>query len=511
MKLTTPMQITAADSETRTITGRIVAFNEQANASTGKVVFARGSVVPKDVFLNLEHDRTRRIGKTSSMSVNDKEITASFKIANTTAGSDALEEAMTGLRDGFSIELAVDDYIMETDGVMKVLQGQLMGVALVTEPAVRSARVSEVAATEEDSEIKSDDTQTPTEGDAVENTTVIEETPAAETVEASQTINTSKPAPFYTKPRSPIINGATYLEHTLRASFGNEDSRQYVKAADDDTTTNTGLTLAPHMNEFISSTLGIRPAIDSVSRGVLPSSGMSFTIPKLTTAPTVATIAEGVAPSETGMVSTYITVDVKKASGLNRISYELLDRSSPAFFAELLSQMQKAYAKATDQALLTALISGGTAGTAVAATAAGLQSFVATESAAAFLATGEVAQNLIANTAQWGAILGYADSTGRALYNASNPNNNSGVSAVSSLNGNVLGLNLAVDPFFSVSTVATDSAVIVVPSAVTWYESPTTQIQVQAVTTGEVEIALYGYYAIATKIGAGIRRFTKSA
>jgi hypothetical protein len=53
MKLTTPMQITAADSDARTITGRIVAFNEQANASTGKVVFARGSIQPSDVFLNL--------------------------------------------------------------------------------------------------------------------------------------------------------------------------------------------------------------------------------------------------------------------------------------------------------------------------------------------------------------------------------------------------------------------------------------------------------------------------
>jgi hypothetical protein len=56
MKLTTPMQITAADSDARTITGRIVAFNEHANASTGKVVFARGSIQPNDVFLNLEHD-----------------------------------------------------------------------------------------------------------------------------------------------------------------------------------------------------------------------------------------------------------------------------------------------------------------------------------------------------------------------------------------------------------------------------------------------------------------------
>ena len=63
MKLITPMQITAADSDSRTITGRIVAFNELANASSGKVTFARGSIVAQDVFLNLEHDRTRRIGK----------------------------------------------------------------------------------------------------------------------------------------------------------------------------------------------------------------------------------------------------------------------------------------------------------------------------------------------------------------------------------------------------------------------------------------------------------------
>jgi len=53
MKLTTPMTITAADSESRTITGRIVAFEEAANASTGKVVFAKGSIEPKSVLLNL--------------------------------------------------------------------------------------------------------------------------------------------------------------------------------------------------------------------------------------------------------------------------------------------------------------------------------------------------------------------------------------------------------------------------------------------------------------------------
>jgi len=64
MKVITPMQITATDSIGRTITGRIVTFEETGNASVGKVQFATGSIDATPVLLNLEHDRTRRIGKT---------------------------------------------------------------------------------------------------------------------------------------------------------------------------------------------------------------------------------------------------------------------------------------------------------------------------------------------------------------------------------------------------------------------------------------------------------------
>ena len=62
MKLEIPIQITAADSIKRTIAGRIVSFNETANASTGKVMFTDGSLAPTPVKLNLEHDGTRPIG-----------------------------------------------------------------------------------------------------------------------------------------------------------------------------------------------------------------------------------------------------------------------------------------------------------------------------------------------------------------------------------------------------------------------------------------------------------------
>jgi len=152
-KVITPIAITAADSNSRTITGRIVTFEETGNASIGKVQFAAGSIQPTAVLLNLEHDRTRRIGKTLSIEANDKGIDATFKIANTTAGTDALVEAQEGLRDGFSVEVYFDEYETLKDGTVRILKGEMTGVALTSEPAIRSARVSEVAATEGEEEI----------------------------------------------------------------------------------------------------------------------------------------------------------------------------------------------------------------------------------------------------------------------------------------------------------------------------------------------------------------------
>ena len=136
-KVITPMTITAADSNSRTITGRIVTFEETGNTSIGKVQFAAGSVEATAVLLNLEHDRTRRIGKTLSIESSDKGIEATFKIANTTAGTDALVEAQEGLRDGFSVEVSFDEYETLKDGTMRILKGELTGVALTSEPAIR--------------------------------------------------------------------------------------------------------------------------------------------------------------------------------------------------------------------------------------------------------------------------------------------------------------------------------------------------------------------------------------
>ena len=518
MKLTTPMTITAADSDTRIISGRIVAFEEPANASTGKVVFAKGSIKPSPVKLNLEHDRTRPIGKTLDMTLNENSIDASFKISNTTAGSDAIAEAMDGLRDGFSIELAVDEYVMEKDGTMRVLMGELTGVALVTEPAVRSARVSDVAATEgeeeatEDSDSTVETDATPTEGeDEVENT--VTDASAVETVEAAQSVTaTSKPV-AYSKPRIEI-SSSRYLENKIKASMGDEDARQYVLAADN-TTDNAGLVPTRQLAEVVNGlSTTIRPSIDAISRGTLPDAGMTFEIPKITVAPAVGVVAEDAAFTDTDQNSAFISVSVQKFAGQQKFSVELLTRTSPQFYDELLRNMVAAMAKQQNATVNAALISGATLDSTTVTTyptASELLGITARGAASVYGATAGLpnpfARNMIVSTGQWSNIMGLNDS-GRPIYTATNPMNAGGAVVPTSLLGNVAGLNLYVDP-----TNAGDgdgTILIVNPDAYTWYEGTNYQLRAESTADGSITVGVYSFGAIATKIAAGAFKNNKA-
>ena len=509
MKLITPMQITAADSDSRTITGRIVAFNELANASSGKVTFARGSIVAQDVFLNLEHDRTRRIGKSIAMNVNDKEMTATFKIANTTAGTDALTEAMEGLRDGFSIELAVDNYEMQKDGSMKVLQGQLMGVALVTEPAIASARVSQVAANENSETNEVTDEQPTNKGDEVDNTTVTETAQAAEAVEApAEEIKASRPA-YYTAPRSPIVSKATYLEHFLRASVLNdEDSRQWVRAADNTTSTAPGMIPTPQSTTVINALANAdRGMIDALSRETLVGEGMTFELPQVTAVPTVANTAENGAIAESNLSATFLSVPVQSFKGRAITTVELIDRSRPEYLQALLQNLEFAYAKVTDEFAVGTIAAAGQQTDVNANTPAGFLGFTSQAAGAVYGSSLGFAQNLVVSPGQWTNIMGYNDN-GTPLYNAAQPSNAAGNVNAGSLRGRVSpGLDLYVSRSIGNAGPTTStgdfSMCVINPDAWTWYESPRFTLRTAIMSDGTVDLLYYGYAAIAPKIPFG--------
>jgi len=494
----------------REISGKIVPMGtgEVGSTNMGGVVFEAGSIEiadPTKIKLLSQHDMKKPVGRMISAEVRQDGIYATFKLSRSTGGNDALIQAQEGLVSGLSVGAEVIASKPSRDGHIVVTAAKLKEVSLVTEPAFKSAQVLEIAAEES---TPAEETQ-PESEPVVEETTTQVEAPAVEAA-AVEAARPTVVANLQVKERTAPITSAQYLEASIKAAMGDDNARRTVLAADDTTSTNTGLTLPQHLNEFVTTTFTGRPAFEAVTRQALPAAGMSFTIPKLGTAPTVADADEAASISTTGMTSTYDTVNVNKFAGRNVVSWELIDRSSPAFMDLLMTELRKAYEAATDSALIAAFTASGTQATGVAATAAGLQSFIATQSAAAYKATGgNFANKLVASTDQWAAINGYVDGSSRPLYSAQGQTQNaSGAVVPTSVVGNVLGTSLIVDHNISVSGIVDESAFLVAPESVYVWESPTTQLRLNVLSTGEIEIVLYGYLAIGVlKGGAGVRRF----
>ena len=519
MKVNMPMAVTAADTIKRTITGTIVTWNEQGNTSVGPTVFAADSIEIKPVKLLLEHDRTRPIGKMVSHNVTANGIEATFKIANTMAGEDALVEATEGLRDGFSVGAQINEWT-NNKGVMQITSATLDEVSLVTDPAIDSARVSEVAASEneekKDSDLATADSENPTEGDQVSDTTA--PAPAVEEAVEAAKVEAAAPKPaFYTAPRLEFTK-AKYLENSVRAKLGDDAARQYVMAADDTTSNNAGLIPTRQLTEVINPLSNAdRSTIDAISTGVLPDAGMSFEIPKITAVPTVEDENEGDAIVETGMTNNFLTVNVNKYAGGQTFSVELLDRSNPVFFDELVRQMEYAYALATDKFVAGQLLGNGQiAATAADNTAAGILTFVSEAAAEVYKDSLGFARNLIVTPEQWAKIMSYNDS-GRPIYTASQPQNAAGVASPQSLRGNVAGLGLYVSRALGSLTAAhpslplgDGSMIVVNPDSYTWYESSRFRLQTNVALNGQIEVAYYGYGALAVKVADGACYFNKN-
>ena len=506
LHLTFNTTVEAADADRRIIAGKIVPFGEIGHTSAGQVVFEKGSIsynTGGKIKLLLEHNAKDPIGVMQSASEDTSGIYASFKIAPTTKGNDALIEA-SELRDGLSVGVIVDA-AEPRNGILYVTKASLKEVSLVQAAAFESAAVQSVAASEVVPEPVEETQTQPTESEAsVDNATPAPEV-EAQKVEASQ----PKYTPIaHTSPRSPILTGGNYLEHSIRAKLGNEDSRQWVLAADDSFTTNPAFSPVSYVRDVAQNTNADRPVIEACG-GTRPlnSYGMTVSIPKITANSTAPTVAEGGdATTSTAITSAYINATVIKKMGWQRYSVELLDRSDPSFYEIMLKNLRDAYAQATDAYVIAQITAGGTAATATDADSAGIISFVSTESPAAYSATKRVARAFTSGVSIWSLLLGAKDTTGRPIYNAGQPMNSAGSAVPTSLRGNVLGLDYYVDPNM-VSTSIDESAFIIEPNSIEIFESPALTLATNVPTTGEIELALYGYIAAGVTFAGGLRRF----
>jgi HK97 family phage prohead protease len=500
MKITLQASEIQADEGRRLISGKILPFeNEIGYTNVGKVKFRSGSVKwddPKKVKFLLEHDGKKPLGRAQAITADDGALYATFKVSATSRGNDALIEASEDLRSGLSVGVEVLDS-RQVGSVLEILSARLEEVSLVSNPAFKSAEVLEVAASE------SEEVEQPTNNESeapVENTPeVVAPEADAPAVEASRPTITAAVA--YAKPRIEVTPGA-YLENTVRASMGDDSARQWLAAAAD-TTDNAGLIPTRQLSEVINPLANAdRPFISAISTGTLPDAGMSFEIPKLTQVPTVAVTTEGSAPAEQDQNVAFVTVNVQKFAGQQTFSVELLDRSSPAFFAELSRQMQFAYAKATNDRVSTVIAAAATDGGNRTMSAANLLDFVSDAAVDIYKETLGFATNVVVSPEQWGAIMGLVDGSNRPVYvQTINPQNASANLTPTGIRGNVHGLNLYVSR--SLSGVGDGTIIVLNPESYTWYESGTFRLESNVIASGQISVALYGYGAIATKVAKG--------
>lgn len=129
-----------ASVEDRTLTYLLLPYGEAGRTSAGTVTVTAGAVeLPEDptsVHLNIEHDRTRPVGKAARIEETDAGLEATFTVARTRTGDDLLEEAREGLRAAASVEIA--------DPVIRaghLIAGALTGAAAVVAPAFPSAQL----------------------------------------------------------------------------------------------------------------------------------------------------------------------------------------------------------------------------------------------------------------------------------------------------------------------------------------------------------------------------------
>lgn len=497
MKITVPVSLVAADSDARTISGRIVTWGEAGNTSAGKTVFAKDSIALKPVKLFIDHNMDKPIGKVLDFETTDDGIDATFKIANTQRGNDALVEAMEGLKDGFSVGIKLTEYDNTDEGLV-VKMSQLVEVSLVETPAIDSARVSEVAAASDDTntEEKEGSDMTDTPELQTENEVSVEATK----VEAA-TARTS--APVFTAPRVDTnVTAGQYALAQIKAQRGDADARDLVAALEVATTAeNIGVVPPTYLRDLIGIIDDSMPFADSLEQGVLPATGMKFYRPVIGTQATTAITAEGVELDSTDTTITSLEVNVVKIGGANVINAELLERSDPSYLDILLRELSASWAQKADAYAFS--IALGAPGTSDGAT---LYKGIAKGISDSYGVLRRTPNRFLADTGNFAELLQEVDGNDRPIFAAAAPQNAAGLMTQGSTAGTIAGLQLVVDP--NIDTGTGVKGAVYSSDAATFYRSGAIQVRSNIVSNAQVEVGVYGYVACAPKYASAFRNIT---
>ncbi|MCB7135356.1 hypothetical protein [Cellulosimicrobium marinum] len=328
-----------ANADERTLTYRLLPYGEEGRTNLGKITASKGSVtIPEnagDVTLNLEHDFKRPVGRAVHIDEDAAGLTATFKVAATTAGNDLLAEAADGLRPAVSVEL--DNPVIRAG---RLVAGLLTGAGAVVRPAFPSAQL----VAEDAGELPEDTDDDTTDALATDEDNTEEEATVAED---NQIVATQASAPVGLRATAVKVNenrdkSANELFAALANAHATGD-RQMLAALDQTVQADAISAQQPqwageiwnsrtHRQKFVP--LFNRQALTGLKITGWKFAARTGTPPQPPATPTVASYSGFPAePNSTEVKTEAVTINAQRLAGANAVDRAFVDFSTPEFWA----------------------------------------------------------------------------------------------------------------------------------------------------------------------------------
>lgn len=486
IRLTSPITI-KAEAEgsypaSRTIEGIAVPYDETANASTGPVMFLKGSLPtegpsPK-VFLN--HDPTKAVGLVIERTDTDKGMAFKARLSATQLGDEALTLALDGVIDAVSVGVNIIE--AETiDGITVVAAADWVELSMTPTPAFAGATIDKVAAT----------TNTPTI-----NPETPQEFPMP--IEPTPEVVTSPTLKLSARPRRPLTAGR-YIAETLTGSYSPDIAAVIAEdAAADVAGVIPELLVGQIFDSLVDSNL--RPIITALGALAMPGGGETFNRRKVTQHTSVGTQAA----EFDELASQAYQVDKVQVSkiwkgGTVSVSEQATAYADVTLLDAIIADMARMYALDTDLYVGDFIASNaGTATATIADFTDGDEVITDLYLAAAEIksATRMMPTHLIVTTSVWAKLGAAKDGSGSRIFPYLGPSNAAGTAAgVTSVTMNPLGLSLIVSD--DIAAPATDGAIMLNNRVVEVYEDRRGALRVESPSTLSTTLAFRGVIAAA--------------
>lgn len=365
LTLTAALTITATNVDARTITGTIVPFDVVGNTSAGPTIVRPGAItVPDRVPLLVSHDPDRPIGRLVSHDITDSGIVGTFHVIPTPAGDSALIEATAGVRDGLSVGLDVESYT-DTPDALIVDAATLREVSQVTFPAFESARIADVAASDDPTDSDPAPVESAPETES-EEPTVDDSTNTTDVAASLPRVTvTAEAFPYGTPSGHSFVRDMVNARHDVDAARRVAQASDMLRAAQ--TSTNVAEIIPPGYRPdlYVGALASPRPVIDAFTSYAL-TDATPFKIPTFgsISSALIDDHVEGTNPTPGAIVFDEITVTPKAVSGSYDVSREAIDAANPSLDQIVMAAIREDYAAKSEAYAAGVVVAGGSAGTA---------------------------------------------------------------------------------------------------------------------------------------------------